>query len=817
MKIHNIGHCDLVPTSAAHCMIALAMAALLVNSKPLIAQQAPSVGYIFPAGVAPGTTTDIVLGGYDWTPDLEFFVSDKRVKLEMASSIGDMMVPPPPYWFGPKARGPAMMIPREVSARITVPKELAGKSIRWQVANANGASATGLIVIASGTHTEMTEQEYRTKQVLLSTLPVTLNGQLAKFEEVDEYRIRTTKAGLITCRVSTRAIGSPMQAVLRIHDGAGRLVADAVDTQNLGLNLTFRAETNQSYTLSLHDLDFRGNWSYVYRLHVAPGPRVVAAIPATGKRGTETDVTFVGHGISTGATMLESVTRRIRFPSTSADTFSYQLKTEHGLASPFELGLSDFAELNERDCKGELQKIPTAVTGDFDHRNQSDHYKIALIKGQVLAISATATCDESPLDMTLSIKNDEGNQLATNDDYGGTTNSHITFTVPKDGTYHIIAADLANRGGRLDSTYRLSVLESHPDFKITVPAQASVPLGGKVDLKIAATRLGLFKGDIGIAIEDLPDGVTIAADAKIPDKKKDAKISITADADGSSKAFRATVVARAVINDKTIEHRYPILIARTMKPRAKVTPVDKDGGRTVHRGTTYPAAVIVERLEGFTGPVILQMAAKQGRHRQGIDGNDIQVPPNVTRTVFPVYCPEWLETDRTSRMVVNAITVVTDPTGMKRYLSNKMDGRITMSLEGALLKITGPKGVMAVTPGDTVRISVAVSRSPKLREPVKLELVIAPSQETKFIAAPMTIKPGQTQTTFSIRTPPNMTTPQSLTIRGVAMQDGTYPVVSQTTVQFLAAGKHSNSPNAQEAKPRSSEVPHGHDPTLTKP
>src|SRR5439155_26910146 len=97
-----------------------------------------------------------------------------------------------------------------------------------------------------------------------------------------------------------------------------------------------------------------------------------------------------------------------------------------------------------------------------------------------------------------------------------------------------------------------------------------------------------------------------------------------------------------------------LLIASTMKPRMKGSPVDKDTGRKVHRGATHPAEVVLERLEGYDGPILLRMAARQSYQVQGITGSDVLVPPGVTKTVYPCFMPEWLETARTSRMAMIA-------------------------------------------------------------------------------------------------------------------------------------------------------------------
>ena len=57
---------------AAWCPVALAQKKA-GDLKP------PEPGYVYPPGGAAGTTIDVLLGGYDWTPDLQFFALDPRV------------------------------------------------------------------------------------------------------------------------------------------------------------------------------------------------------------------------------------------------------------------------------------------------------------------------------------------------------------------------------------------------------------------------------------------------------------------------------------------------------------------------------------------------------------------------------------------------------------------------------------------------------------------------------------------------------------------------------------------------------------------
>src|SRR6516162_7532354 len=81
----------------------LSLVALFVAASPARAQLAPSVGYAFPAGGKAGTTVEVRLGGSDWTPDMQFFVDDPRVKLEILGPPGPVLMPEPPYWFGIKS------------------------------------------------------------------------------------------------------------------------------------------------------------------------------------------------------------------------------------------------------------------------------------------------------------------------------------------------------------------------------------------------------------------------------------------------------------------------------------------------------------------------------------------------------------------------------------------------------------------------------------------------------------------------------------------------------------------------------------------
>lgn len=218
----------------------LVAAAVLLSSKFAAAQLAPEIGYVHPAGARPGTTIDVIIGGYDWTPDMQLFVHDPRIKLELTGSPSGVLVPDPPYWFGLKARGYAWPLPRQFPAKLTIPADVAPGLIHWQAANANGVSPIGYLHV--GRTPEVAEVDSPTGPQVLPALPVTVAGQIRKIEEVDRYQFRATKTGPITIELTARQLKSPLHAMLRVTNAAGQVIADSADTEGRDLVVTIPAQ-----------------------------------------------------------------------------------------------------------------------------------------------------------------------------------------------------------------------------------------------------------------------------------------------------------------------------------------------------------------------------------------------------------------------------------------------------------------------------------------------------------------------------------------------------------------------------------------------
>lgn len=783
--------------------------ALLAQAPPAV-PKAPEVGYVYPPGGRAGTTVNVRVGGFDWTPDLQFFFSDPRIKLERLGPPGPIFVPPPPYWFGPKGYIVALPMPREIPARLTLPADLPPGPIRWRVANANGGSANAG-VFQVGNSPEILEAVSAATPQRLPNLPVAVHGRLGKIEEMDRYRFRAAHTGPITCELFARRLGANLNGVLEVRDANNRVLVDAADTEGNDLAVTFAATRGEEYTIRLRDVDFRGDRSYVYRLEITPGPRVLAALPTTGRRGTTCDVEFVGYGLATGQAKLESVKRRVTFPAAEvADSFLYRLETVHGTAPAFRLFVSDRDETVATPAPAETLRplsLPAAVSGCLEREGAEDHYRLTGKKGDVWVLAVEARRFGSPLDVALTVLGPDGKELARGDDLPGTTDAGLEFTVPADGAYTLVVADSAGKSGSRAAVYRLTAERAERDFTLTVVPRVSVPLGGKASLQVTVRWHGSFREDIGLRLLGLPPGVSASPAVTIPANAPTLLVPLECAADapatttrvrviGSAKHIGKTHVARATVPGN-LAALYPeenqfdtVLVSSTMKPRCRVTTVVADGTVKVNRGATYPAELIVERLEGFTGEISLQMAALQSYQVQGIRGPDYPVPSGATKAFYPCFMPEWLETTRTSRMNLNAVVKVSDPRGHLRHLVTEIHGRITMSIEGALLKVSAAADDLSVRPGQEMVLPVKISRSSQLPGPVKLELVAPEAIRRLLHMEPVVLPPGRTQAVLRIRTTddPLLTGERTFSVRATAYQPGKLLVQSEAAVSFAVVG-----------------------------
>lgn len=785
----------------------------LVGQRGVVDNVAPRIGYVYPPGGRIGTTVDVMIGGYDWTPDMEVFSHDPRVQIELVGPPGEIQMTPPPYVFGPKAGEQQPPLARESAARISLPKDLSPGVVRFQAANANGGTAAFAFHV--GEAGEVVEPAKPTGPIALPSLPAVANGRLSKITEIDEFTFTADKAGLTVCRLDDR-VGQSFNGVLTILDAAtGRRVADDADTAGRGAVVRFVAEAGKKYVARVNDLDHAGDRGYDYRLSVAQTADVVTSLPAVVGRGAKTQIEIVGWGVKTGAVALESVTETVAVPKNVEKTFRHTFKTPAGPAvAVLAVGeSSDTVEPASDDVAARALTVPVRLTGAFDKLDEQlqqpvERYRLTCKKGEAYRLRVLPVAGAPPIDAAIAVVGPDGVEISRNDDMlVGVVEPALDFKPRVDGEHEIVVLNASAAEPSRAVVYRLLVDDATTsfDFDVTVPEFFNVPLGEQADLVVKTSRLGVWTEDVAVRFEELPPGVTVPEDPppppepvlkpgqKAPPKPKkpapgDVKKTLVAAADAAAGSRLVTVVATATVGDRTLERRAgPVLVTAKMKYRAIVRSAVQDGGRIVNRGTTYPAEVFIDRYEGYDGPVTLVPCSTQSRQRRGIIGPTFVVKAGVDRALYPVHMPEWLETSLTARQNLMTVVEVADPRGNKRFVTGTMDGQIVMSMEGALIKTTHDPQERRAAPGTVIEIPVKVSRTPKLQRPAHVELVPDADEPELFTAEPVELSVKQTTAVLKVRIAKDVKTLglRHVVIRATALQDGKWPAASETGVPLI--------------------------------
>ena len=202
--------------------------------------------------------------------------------------------------------------------------------------------------------------------------------------------------------------------------------------------VTFSVKAGASYIVKLHDVDFRGNPAFVYRLAVSTGPRVITMIPAVGRRGETRIVEFVGYGVATGQT-------RTGVCQTQGDV-SCSSHTKHVSVSVADTVRHACKQLKCLSTTSRRWSFPTQASRwelRFPERSPlrmgvagTDEWKFRAKKGGGVANRLPiARNRHASRSRTEHSQMPRAKQLASNDDLPGTSDAGLDFKVPADGTY----------------------------------------------------------------------------------------------------------------------------------------------------------------------------------------------------------------------------------------------------------------------------------------------------------------------------------------------------------------------------------------------
>lgn len=456
----------------------------------------------------------------------------------------------------------------------------------------------------------------------LPSLPVVVNGQISRNDDMDCYSFRAEKgrrlvfdftAASIDATTGTRFL---FDGTMELLDGSGRRVAFNTDTHGTDPFLDVTVPETGDYVLKVWDMLYRGSDQCFYRIRVGEVPYLDYVFPAGGRRGTRVKVRYGGRnlpgGAPTGATIdgrpIEAVDATLELPAgaalpdhpapiryfaPAADSFveatTVSLPSPGGLSNPRPFMAGDLPEVLEQEPNDSPEAAapigwPCVVNGQAGKPGDMDYFAFEASKGQALSFEVFAGRLGSPLDSVLKIYDDRGKPLAENDDlspegvpfsiifWPKTTDSRITWTAPADGRYRLLLRHLysATEGGP-EYVYRLEVRPPEADFRVVtvpdhrasqLPDRQQVPRGGRMAWAVYALRRDGLDGEIRIEARGLPPGVALEP-AVLGPRVTSGYLIFCAAADAPAGAFGEVTLTAVAARGKEELRRSVQLVALT--------------------------------------------------------------------------------------------------------------------------------------------------------------------------------------------------------------------------------------------------------------
>ena len=766
--------------------------------------QAPKVGYLFPPAIQRGQNIDVAIGGYDFTPDMQVFTFDQGVQLQQTGPPGKFHLTPPPYWTGPRQYANAQLVPREMPGKLTVPSTQPLGLCRWQVANANGGSPNGVFLVTG--IRETLENRIGKEPQETGEMPVGISGRLSRISEKDAYQLTARHDGPVTVDVWARRLGSNLNAAIQVVDSQGHMCVDETDTEGQDLTVTFAARKEETYTVYLHDTDFRGMRQFVYRIAFWDEPRVLSMRPARLVPGQKQSVELTGYGLRTGRAELESFQTEITLETKQSHSVRRRLETPTGRCVPVDIFLQTdpVEERTESGAGPHTIDHGQAITNRLPDDQTIHEYRFLASAESDYHLRVESFAIRGGLDVAVAILGPDGKQLAENDDGPNSTDAVLSVKAMESGE-HLIRVTGISQQSESQRLYRLQLTGSPFALRLSADQTLAGKPGAKIDFPV--NLADPQDQPIALTVEGLPEGVTVEGEPIIEAGQKEAKITLAVSEQVRVQATPVRIFGRTVDpeqKESTSTELHPavataggnlcdpisattgqILLVLTMDAPFSLELVDKNRQRVVHRGTTYPAPFKIKRDDGFEGELRIVMQAAQSRHRMGIRGTTVVVAPDQNEALYPCFMPEWISTARTSRMVVMAVGQVADPQGHLRHLTKPADARVTMICEGALLKVSHEAKELSVARGNSFQLPVNVLRNSKLQTTVKIDLEVPPELDGLLQYTPVMLKSNEHQAVLNVQTSDHEhlrgTVP--VTVRASTLQDGRWPVYSYTDVE----------------------------------
>ena len=432
--------------------------------------------------------------------------------------MGEVVQPEKKEGEKPPEKKPTL---NKIQLRFTVAADAQPGIRDFRVVTPQGASTVGQLVIVREPVVVEQAANDTLAQAQEIAVPATVCGTIEKAEDIDFYKFKVAAGAALSFQVHSSRLQNKihdLQAhsdpIITLRNSFGATLAASDNYFFADPFLRYRFEQAGEYVLEIRDLRYHGNADWKYSIEISGRPFVTNLFPLGLPPGAQSKVELVGFQLPP-----EPVSAVTVPPETSEGPMAVGVPMGDQITNPvpaFANSLPAVIEApgdNNTAATAQAFTIPAGISGRIESEGDIDCYGFEAKKGEIFSIEVIARRLQSALDSNLRVLNDQGAQLAENDDarIGRLTHADSgleSWTAPADGKFIIEVRDLHLRGGP-EWVYFIKVDRVKPNFELSLDSDKTLLAPGvNAAIFVRVERKHGFTGEVQLAVEGLPAGVT---------------------------------------------------------------------------------------------------------------------------------------------------------------------------------------------------------------------------------------------------------------------------------------------------------------------
>jgi hypothetical protein len=445
------------------------------------------------------------------------------------------------------------------------------------------------------------------------------------------------------------------------------------------------------------------------------------------------------------------------------------------------------------------------VSGQLATPSDEDWFRFTARMDQLFSIDCRPAPKSSPALPIVSVLDAGGAPLAiAKSPEAVDRRAELDWRAPADGSYYLRVVDTRQgAAGGPEFIYALSLQSGRPDFSLSAKADfINVEQGGRAELEVTVTRRGGFDQPIDLVMEGQPQKLSFEP-AQIAANQNSLKVALIAAHDAPAASATVQLTGSATIDG--VKRSHPLRASHlghdadgiglgpSTVDNLQVTvahkPVFKlycsEAYQYAHRGTVYPYLMQIERLDGFAGPIHLEVCDRQIKDLDGIRVHEMTVEPGQTSFMLPLYLPETMHINiqAHSNVYAQGYVTFTDKLGQQQSHLVVSTMRCMVRTLPPVTKLQAVDRAVSARPGATVDCRLEVIRTSNFSGPLKIELV-GPSEAEGYFATSLLLPANEAKITMPVRIGAEAMPPKdaALTFRATGSMNGGVQVISEAAI-----------------------------------